>query len=131
MNYTFSVGFDIISTSEYSSLSAADREQTRTDLFALVQSVNDEMGSAPVSDPNADLDARLSAASSAGQTWTRGAKLDRGFVYVLDQTTGQVVCITRFDLQLNGLPYEALVTVSGVQVSASFMVSYSAENGSY
>jgi hypothetical protein len=129
MIYSFSVGFDITSASEYSSLSAANRQQTRNDLFTLVQSVVDEMGSATSSDPNADLDSRLSTASSSGQTWTRGAKLDRGFVYEVHEPSGEVICTTRFALESNGLPYQALVAVSGVQLAAKFIVSYSAENG--
>tara|TARA_R110000868_G_scaffold395851_1_gene667819 strand:+ start:268 stop:663 length:396 start_codon:yes stop_codon:yes gene_type:complete len=131
MNYTFSVGFEILSTSEYDSLSTSNRQVTRTDFLNLVQTVIDKMGVDNVSDPAVELDSRLTAASSSGQVWLRGSKTDRGRVYFINPNTGELECRAGFTLELNGLPYQALVTVAGVEMAGTYFVSYSANNGPY
>lgn len=131
MNYSFSVGFEILSRAQYEALSSSNRGLTRTDFLNLVQNVIDVMGTDDVTDPAAELDSRLTAASGGGQTWTRGIRTDRGACYQINTVSGDLVCSAGFELKVNGNPYVASVTVAGVSMSGAYFVSFSADNGPY
>ncbi len=131
MNYSFEVGFQVLDTANYSSLTAAQRDLARLNLLALVQDIVDRIGRFDVSVPHDRLETILTDASTIDDEWAAGLPLAAGDYYYTNPVTGEVICRRGFALELNGNPYVGGIEIGGKPVRATFYVSYSAENGSY
>ena len=131
MEYAFSVGFDILNFSTYGDLTSVERAEARSGLFALVQGIFSRMGVFDVDDPAVKLAAILTAASVAPNAFTIGWPLQRGYIYRTDPRTGVMVCIWIGELANNGMPFHGQVDVGGTQITASFRVSYEANNEAF